>query len=269
MDKDTRKRVGTEIVLEVVAEQAADVIKEQGLTVLGEILTDAVASMVPGLGGAVVSYRTAKLKRNIEEIERLLVGRVDELKDIFYSKSVQQQSDIDRLYEHMLSNALDEPQREKIEYFINGFINIAQCETINEDFVLIFYDLLRELRLVDLTVLKLYGRFYLNEENAEINKYDDVLSKHNITYEQYNLVRQNLVKKGVLTSKTDLTLEKDLKAIEEAIKELQNYAELITNPKKNKYPRLKSLKLQYNDRFELTKFGREFIKFIINANYLE
>jgi len=32
-------------------------------------------------------------------------------------------------------------------------INIAQCETINEDFVLIFYDLLSELRIVDLTVV--------------------------------------------------------------------------------------------------------------------
>ncbi|MFE0507966.1 hypothetical protein ACWF7H_28975 [Peribacillus butanolivorans] len=165
----------------------------------------------------------------------------------------------------MLNNALDEPQKEKIEFFINGFINIAQCETINEDFVLIFYDLLRELRLVDLTVLKLYGRYYLNEENTDINSYDDVLIKHNITYEQYNLVRRNLVKKGILTTKTDLILEKDLKAIEESIKELQKYVELITNPKKSNYPRLKSLKLKYNNRFEITRFGREFIEFIINT----
>lgn len=125
---------------------------------------------------------------------------------------------------------------------------------------------IQELRLVDLTVLKLYGRYYLNEENTDINNYEDVLNKHNITYDQYNLVRQNLVKRGVLTSKTDLTLEKDLKAIEEAIKALQNYVDLITNPKKNNYPRLRSLKLQYNDRFEITKFGREFIKFIMNSN---
>ncbi|WP_374965410.1 hypothetical protein [Lysinibacillus sp. RS5] len=47
---------------------------------------------------------------------------------------------------------------------MNTFINIAQCETINEDFVLIFYDLLSELLLFELTVLKLYGRYYLNDE---------------------------------------------------------------------------------------------------------
>ncbi|MFJ8458910.1 hypothetical protein ACIQ57_07235 [Lysinibacillus xylanilyticus] len=64
-------------------------------------------------------------------------------------------------FEHILNTAIDETQKDKIDFFINGFINIAQCETINEDFVLIFYDLLSELRLVDLTVLKLYGRYYI------------------------------------------------------------------------------------------------------------
>ena len=99
------------------------------------------------------------------------------------------------LFEHMLNTAIDEKQKDKIEFFINGFINIAQCETINEDLVLIFYDLLSELRLVDLTVLKLYGRYYLNDEIMDVNSYDVVFGKHKITYEQYDLVRQNLVKK--------------------------------------------------------------------------
>lgn len=38
--------------------------------------------------------------------------------------------------------------------------------------------------------------------------YDDVLGKHKITYEQYDLVRQNLVKKGLLISKTDLIVKR-------------------------------------------------------------
>jgi hypothetical protein len=79
------------------------------------------------------------------------------------------------LFEHMLNTAIDEKQKDKIEFFSMDCINIAQCETINEDFVLIFYDLLSELRLVDLTVLKLYGRYYLNDEIMDVNSYDDVL----------------------------------------------------------------------------------------------
>lgn len=255
--------MGTEVVLDVVVTQTADALKEQGLNIFGEILTDTVASAIPGLGGALMSYKTTKIKRNIEELERVMMQRIDEIQQVFYSKTVQQ-DDIDKLFEHMLNSALEESQKEKIEFFMNGFVNIANCEEINEDFVLIFYDLLSELRLVDLTVLKLYGRYYLSDKEPKINSFEDVIKKHNITYEQYDLVRQNLVKKGLLTSETDLVLEKDLKAIEVAIKELKNYVELITDPKKNKYPRLKSLKLKYNDRFKITKFGREFIQFIIN-----
>lgn len=86
-------------------------------------------------------------------------------------------------------------RRTKLNFLLMDCINIAQYETINEDFVLIFYDLLSELRLVDLTVLKLYGRYYLNDEIMDVNSYVDVLGKHKITYEQHDLVRQNLVKK--------------------------------------------------------------------------
>lgn len=264
MSKGEVKRLSTEVALDVATTHVVDTLKEQGLSVFSEILADTITSALPGIGGAIVGYKTSKLKRNVEEIERILVQRIDEIQQIFHSKTIHQQEEIDKLFEHMLNSTLEEPQKEKIDFFLNGFINISRCEEINEDFVLIFYDTLRELRLVDLTVLKLYGRYFLNEQETNVNSYDDVIKKHNITYEQYDLVRQNLVKKGILTTETDIVLEKDLKALEEAIKELKNYVELITNPKKDKYPRLKTIKLKYNDRFKITKFGREFIRFIIN-----
>lgn len=90
-----------------------------------------------------------------------------------------------------------------------------------------------------LFIIEFFNKFCTKlSSNTDINSYEVVQNKHNITYEQNNLVRPNLVKRGVLTSKTDLTLEKDLKAIEEAIKKSQKYVDLITNPKKklqNKY----------------------------------
>lgn len=93
-----------------------------------------------------------------------------------------------------------------------------------------------------------------------------MLDRHQISYAQYDLVRQNLLKKGLLIRKTDLVLEKDLKQIEETIQTLQKYVEQITNSKKPRYPSLKKMKLKYNDRFELSPFAREFIKFMINEN---
>ncbi|GEL06207.1 hypothetical protein [Rummeliibacillus stabekisii] len=51
MDRDMAKQMGTEIVLDVAVTQATDALKEHGLNVIGEILTDTVASAIPALGG--------------------------------------------------------------------------------------------------------------------------------------------------------------------------------------------------------------------------
>lgn len=83
----------------------------------------------------------------------------------------------------------------------------------------------------------------------------------------HNLVRQNLINKGVLTVKTDLVIDKDLEEIEEAYNRLKKSVEMLKDgldPKKKTYPKLKDLKLKHDDRFEITKFGKEFIQFIIN-----
>lgn len=45
------KQMGTKIVLDLAVTQADDALKEHGLNVIGEILTDTVASVIHGLGG--------------------------------------------------------------------------------------------------------------------------------------------------------------------------------------------------------------------------
>ncbi len=77
--------------------------------------------------------------------------------------------------------------------------------------------------MIDLTVLKLYDRYYLSEDQDSNNRYQDVLDQHDISYEQYELVRRNLVRKGILTTKTNTYLEINLEAIEDAINALQKY----------------------------------------------
>lgn len=266
IDKDAIKQTVVESVLTTASEQGADVIKAQVGGVVAGLITDTAASMIPGFGGAITSIRHSRLKKNVEEIERLFNERIEEIQHIFYSKNQQQREDIDKLFEFMVDGAITEPQVEKIEYFINGFVNIAAHEEIKEDFILLFYDTLKELRLIDLTVLKLYGRFYLKDDQNHFNSYQDVLDQHGISYEQYELIRRNLVRKGILTTKTNTILEKDLEAIEDAINTMQKYLQILKGEKKGSYPRLKQLKLKSKDNLEITKFGREFILYIINTN---
>ena len=193
-----------------------------------------------------------------------LSERVTRLAEIFDLKNIEQKKELDRLYELVLGYVEDEPQEEKIKYLVTGFMNIAEHEKIKEDFVLVFYDMLRDLRIIDLTVLKLYGKNYLNELDETVNSYQDVLDMHGISYEQYETIRKNLVRKGILTTKTDIILEKDLEGIEKAINELQKFVSMATNPKnKSKLPTLKKLALKSKDRLELTKFGKDFIRYFL------
>ena len=267
VDKDEIKGIGIEAFLTASTVQGAEVIKEIGLNTVGEILTDTFASFVPGLGGAIASYKRTQIQKNLDAFAKEIESELEKLSNIFYSKTIEQRKELDRLFELVLNYVVDELQVEKIEYLVNGFVNIAEHEEIKEDFVLVYYDTLKDLRLIDLTVLKLYGRHYLNHPEAELNSYLDVLEKHGITVEQYKIIQRNLVRKGILTTKTDIILEKDLEAIEKAINQLHSFVLKATDPKNiSRLPSLKNVKLKSKDSLELSKFGREFIRYFLEEN---
>lgn len=262
--KELVKPLVIESVIDAVSSQGAELVKSTGMGMIGSIATDAVASFIPGIGNAYMSYKQSRLQRNFNIFEEELVGRITRLDELFKLKNTEQKEELDRLYELVLGYVGDEPQEEKIKYLVTGFMNIAEHEKITEDFVLVFYDMLRDLRIIDLTVLKLYANNFILETEGEINSYHDVLEMHDISYEQYETIRKNLVRKGILTTKTDVILEKDLAEIEKAINELQKSLSMATNPKnKSKLPTLKKVKLKSKDRLELTKFGKDFIRYFL------
>lgn len=47
-------------------------------------------------------------------------------------------------------------RQEKIEYLVNGLINIAAIPDIKEDFILTYYDTLKETRIRYIAVIKFY-----------------------------------------------------------------------------------------------------------------
>lgn len=266
-EKEEMKQLGIESILSAVSTQGADLIKETGISMLGEIATDTVASLIPGVGGAYASYKQARLQKNVDAFAEQLASEMERLSELFHEKTTEQKTELDRLYELILDYVIDEPQVEKMEYLVNGFLNIAEHEIIKEDFVLVYYDTLKDLRLIDLTVLKLYGRHITIGLETDINSYQDVLDTQGISYEQYETIRRNLVRKGILATKTNIILEKDLEAIEKAINEIQSFLQKATNPKnKSRLPSLKNVKLKSKDSLELTKFGREFIRYFLEES---
>ena len=80
------------------------------------------------------------------------------MKSSLEDKSETQQHKINTLFTYVLDYVIDEKQELKIDIMVNGFINISHHEDISEDFVLTYYDVLRDLRLIDISVLRFYSK---------------------------------------------------------------------------------------------------------------
>lgn len=148
---------------------------------------------------------------------------------------------------------------------VNGFVNITNHEHVTDDFILTYYDVLKELRMVDISVLRLMynARYVFGKDSNE--SFHDVMEKHGISYEQYESVRRNLQRIGLLTTKTDLNITDDLEEIVDKFKELYKYLDKATDPKfKRSLPKLKLPKLKSKENLQLSKFGKDFVEFFIN-----
>lgn len=147
---------------------------------------------------------------------------------------------------------------------VNGFVNITEHDHVSNDFVLTYYDVLKELRMVDISVLRLMyvSRYAFDQESKET--FQEIMDRHGISYEQYEAVRRNLLRIGVLTTRTDLKITDDLKEISKTFKELYSFLDKLANPKfKRSLPRLKEPKFQSKEHFEISKFGRDFVEFFL------
>ena len=262
--KNAKKGLALDTVLSVGSDTLADIAKESLTSLLGEILVDTASSLIPGVSGAVQGYKRARFEKNITTFTGELHSKIEVIRVNLESKTDEQKEKIDQLFNYVMDYVIDEQQEEKIQYMVNGFVNITEHDHVTEDFILTYYDVLRELRMVDISVLRLMSttRFTNNQETRIT--FQDVMTTHGISYEQYEAVRRNLLRIGLLTTKTDLNITDDLKEISKKFKEIYTYLDKLANPKsKGSLPKLNEPKLRSKDNFEMSKFGRDFVQFFL------
>ncbi|MBT2636448.1 hypothetical protein [Bacillus sp. ISL-39] len=264
---ETGKGLALETVLTVGSDTAADIAKETITSIVGDMLVDTASSLIPGVSGAVQGYKRARFERNIRTFTDELHSKIEEIRVNLEHKTIQQKEKIDQLFNYVMDYVIDEQQEEKIQYMVNGFVNITEHEQVSDDFILTYYDVLKELRMVDISVLRLMysSRFIFDQEARET--FHDVMERHGISYEQYESVRRNLLRIGLLTTKTDLNIKDDLDEIVKKFKELHSYLDKLTNPRfKGSLPKLKEPKLKSKENFEMSKFGRDFVEFFLGLD---
>jgi hypothetical protein len=253
-----------ETLLEVGSDSATEIGKESVTNAIGEILVDTAGSILPGLNGAIQGYKRLRFERNMVAVAEELQIRIEEIRTNLENKTEAQKTKIDELFTYVLDYVIDEQQEEKIQLMVNGFVNITQHDQVTDDFVLTYYDVLKELRMVDISVLRLMNQWRVYIDQQEKETYLDVMNRHGISYEQYEAVRRNLLRLGLLNTRTDLNVTADLVELSNKIKELNVFLGKLTDPKfKGKLPRLKEAKLKSKESLEMSRFGRDFANFFM------
>lgn len=256
--KEITKETTITTVLEIGSDAVADFAKESVTGLVAELAIDGVASLVPGLSGVYGSLKRAKLERNMQSFSDDLASRITELQTNLENKTSEQKQQIDKLYGYVMDYVIDEQQQDKIKYMVNGFVKLTEHENVTEDFVLTYYDVLKELRIVDIAVLRLYNYSH----NQERETFEDIMEQHGLSYDQYDSIRNNLFRLGILTTKTEKKILDDLKNLFQSIKDIHDYLEKQAKGKRTSNLKLK--RLNSDDRFELSKFGRDIVKFFFN-----
>jgi hypothetical protein len=263
--KEVSKGHLLETILTVGSDTTAEVIKASTTSFFEDLLIDTASSLIPGISGAVQGYKRARFEKNITAFARELSLKIEEFRKNWESKNEEQKKKIDQLFSFIMDYVIDEQQEEKIQYIVNGFINITNHENVTEDFVLTYYDVLKELRMIDIAVLRLMYHSHYAFLNGTYETFQDIMDRYGISYEQYESVRRNLQRLGLLTTKTDLNIVDDLNEIVTKFKELYDYLDKLTNPRYTRpLPKLKLPKLKSRENYEISKFGKDFVEFFIN-----
>ncbi|WP_411842450.1 hypothetical protein [Salinicoccus sp. HZC-1] len=250
--------------LEVSAEYSTQVIKESIEGSLADIAVDMGTSLVPGLAGAAQNYKRRRFENNIKKFVEELSGRVEIINANLEKKNEEQKEKLEMLFQYVFDFVIDEKQEEKIELMVNGFVKVTEVENPSEDFVLTYYDVLQELRLVDIAALKLMSNLGISYSDKDDYSFHDLMEDYGITYEQYLSVRRNLQRIGLLTTKTDLNIDKDLETIIKSISDIHNFLKKASDSKKKgSLPRLTLPKIKSDDKLSVSQFGKDFMRFFI------
>lgn len=240
------------------AKDMFDSAKEPAFEMTCELMLDGVVgTIVPGISNIYLSYKQKRQEKMFIEFMNGIKDKIEIIEEKLSNMNQEQYNEFKGKYFGLISDyVLNEVQEVKIQYIVNGFINLADIDKINEDFVLTYYDTLEQLRIIDIEVLKLYydNRYVIDKERT----YIDIMREYNIDRDQYTAIKEKLVRLGLLTTQR----EKDMDNLFTNILNMQEYLEKTY---KGKTSKLKSFKkINKNDSFKISKFGIEFIKFFIN-----
>lgn len=233
----------------LVTELAKQVTTEETSLLLGSLF----GAIAPRVNGIVLSYKQNRFERNTKAMIEALIARIELLERNYSQLNPEMQENYGTQYiEMLLDNVIDERQVEKVKWNVNGFINLMTDES-NENIMQMFFDTLSELTVLDIDTLRMY------ELSSDIN-ITDVVDKYGINYDQVKLVKEKLVRLGLLSRKNDEVRDANLDEITVYLQNLEKDLKK-KNPKGVKLSN-KVKKISGNESYRITRLGVGFLKSI-------
>lgn len=258
--KDFVKDKGVELLPEVI--------DNEYLLAGAEIVGSAMVDLVPVVGKVAANHYMRKRIKNTETLMSELNQRMVEIETALKTKTPEEKEVLDDLMAYVYEQAMETQQKDKISYMVNGFTNLTKVEQPSTDITYIYYDTLSQLTVLDISVLKLYGRFYVEVDSA--TNYSEVLEEFGIEYHQYDAVRKNLQRMSLLEDAEEESFDKHFKDFVKVFNQNMKILTSLKNLSKfnpRDFGRLKNIKeYRPRERLRISKFGREFLRFFVEEN---
>lgn len=258
-----------------LADEAKEELKTETLSIGGEIMAntalDAVASLVPIMGNAISGHMKNKAIKNQSIYIQELFKRLDILEKANNTNDEEYSEKIDDLYILGSETSAKAKQEEKIKYISNGVLNSIK-HNFSYDISILYFSILDRITILEIEILKQYSIPDYEREEMWARK---IIHNFNITDTGYKAAKNNLLRNGLLQSKTENYLQHDIDEIIESMEKAQKDIISIADYLKNNNSK-KRLKVSYNkktknktkDSVSISGLGNDFIKYFISEDAL-
>ena len=218
--------------------------------VSGVVLEGAAGAIVPGVGNLILAYKQQRTEKNLEQFISQIVARQDEFNERLDKLDPEKLQKITGHFFGIVTDyVLNVKQQEKIHFIVNGYLHISEMEVVNDNAVMMYYDTLDQLTLMDIAVLKSHHRLLATEENEEYMR--------SLIPGQRRLIHEKLLRLGLVNSENERKMDQNLQNI-------TSYLQDVQKGKKN--AQLRCDKIWGSDTYRLTKYGHTFLEFFLDMD---
>ncbi|UYZ01177.1 hypothetical protein OJ967_12150 [Peribacillus frigoritolerans] len=238
------------------AKEIIDVSTEGSASTISEIfLEGALGAVVPGATSVVFSYKQKRMEKNLLRFITELQERVSLIEEQFGKLGYDDQQLVRDIFAGLVCDyVIDEQEEEKIKYIANGFVSLTGSGNLQIDQTIIFLDILKNLRFIDIRIL--FDR--VNGFIHYVENFNDYLIELGISHDQYVMIKEKLLRLGLLKSSYD----DDFQKIVKKVNDITDYTMSLQKGKPKKLPNnFASFKPKDRETITTSKLGRSFFEY--------